>query len=990
MKAGKDPAKAFALACLSRSDVETSAYVQQVARKLESDAVTVRDFLKNLTIEYGVPDRSTIRPFYVVNLAEKYLSEGSISGVTAADAWDAVVNLVAQISRDFDLREFSALDFTDPRSLSLENLNFSKIERRTIRREKVLDAIRGRLAPMENLYLKATNLWIREPVDGFVGRSAEMLEMQEQLNFPDRDPVIALLGMSGVGKSELLTQYAWAHSEEYSFVWWTRGDSWEMMLKDLSALTDKLGLPRPTTPESKHAVKEYFRSTPGLLLIDNAPLDEDIQSIIPSGAKTHILISSLDQRWAAQVRSIQVTPLVEQEALGLFESLLPTLAPRELENLISVLGGLPLAIRQAAGYIAVSGINPKTYTELLRTRANDLLNRSAPREHVGLAAAWEITSAYLAETHVPAYRLLQVLSLLAASSFPVELFHVLLTIRDQDIQKDEVDDRVDIAAAAELSHFGAESFEWLEKFTDALFLHDCIADLQKFSLIDVQPHGISSHSLTQQLARQSMSSSIEYSCLECVVFLLHKVAALDPQDSRYWPHYRSMMPHFEAVLERMRGKSGLTQNLLLFCCVIGLNMNAMGMHELAIRYGQEAVSVAGASAAKFPLELFSVTMLVESLTALGRFDQAMRMAREYIGKCDERVAYTLNACELRNKIASIYYWKGDLDKAAAELDATEDLISASDSTAAKRAIVASRANLRREMGDAAGVIPDLQRLIDTYPDSSPRNELATLYCNLSLAYLDVGNPKAALSASLDAVKIDMEHSGELHGNSARDWNNAGLAWLELGKPNDASRAFKESLRIHDEIGDFNSLRRLVVQVNLGRAYLAQGDLETSRKTMEDALVKQELIFGANHRDVATTLTNLAVVYGDLRMMGKSAQLARRAIKIDLAVYGEGHPELITDYANLAGPLIALEQYTAAEKWLGKAYGIAVKYYGSDHFKAAYCKCQIAICRYRQGDWVGGVSTMEECLRVFVESFGLDHPQVTRCEEMLAAMRTHSV
>ncbi|MEV5800750.1 dsDNA nuclease domain-containing protein [Streptomyces collinus] len=591
LKAGKDRARSLAQVCLSGADSEIAQFSDEVAKKLHCDKVTASSFLQSLVIEHGLPSRSTIRPFYIVNLAEKSLQAAGISGVAPSEAWDSVVALVAKVSRDFDHQGFSSLDFSQEHSLSPEGLRLEKIERRTIRRGDVIDAIRNPgLLTESSPASRVSNLWAREPVETFVGRDQEVQAIKDQLAAPGGKPVVAVLGMSGVGKSELITQYAWDRAEHYSFVWSIRGESVEAALKDLADLAEKVGLPNPTTAEAVQAIKEYFRSTTGLILLDNASAETAIFDLIPRNSQTHFLISSLDQRWAAHHTSVQLAPLQKRDSLSLLQSLLPTLPPVDIEVLSGVLGGLPLAIRQAAGYIAVSGITPDAYAQLLSSRASELLRRGAPREHVGLAAAWDITAGYLRDFRPPAYKLLQLLSMLAARSFPLELFQIRIKFREDKAGDDDARrDAIQSSAVKELRLFDEECVGLLTEFEDPLHLHDCVADLQKFSLIDVQPTGVSCHSLTQELVRQSMTDDAEKIGLQCIVYLLHKVARLDPQDSQYWPHYKFIMPHFDLALERIRGEKRLAANLLLFECVLALNLNAMGMHELAVRYAEEAL-----------------------------------------------------------------------------------------------------------------------------------------------------------------------------------------------------------------------------------------------------------------------------------------------------------------------------------------------------------------------------------------------------------------
>ncbi|GAA3803503.1 hypothetical protein GCM10022403_041900 [Streptomyces coacervatus] len=993
MKSTRDVAAAFSQS-LTSQDFED--YVTDAADKLDCDTEEAREFLKALRIEHGIPDRVTLRAHSIVNIVEGALAESNIRDRSAAEAWDAVVNLVASKSRDLDNRDFSSIDLASPKALDSDVLTSAKALRRTITRPQVVDALSLPRGEAIADYPHTSNLWMREPVSDFFGRRDTLQKIEESLkDGPASKPSLALIGMSGVGKSELLAQYAWEHAERYKFVWWVRADSLNAVLTDLSFLSEELGLLAPDSDNGLRQLKKYFLKNRGLILLDGAPASQEILNFIPRVSATRFLISSLDQSWAANVATINVFPLSDADAVALLASTLSDVSQDDLVALNEALNGLPLALRQAAGYIAASGIPLGTYTSMVHDRASELLSRSAPPEHVGLTAALSITTERLKKDHPNALALLHVLSFLAPHGFPTELFKIELPPAGEELEDGAVvlptSVEVEQLAAVELTDISQSAARLLELLKDHLSLFDAVADLQRFSLIEAQQNGVSCHALTQAVVRQALAQEQTAEALEVATVLLNKVANLSPFDSRFWPHYRHMMPHFEALLSYVEDRGQLPANTIFFYSAIALNLGMQGFKGASLSYADKAMAkITSRDDVAVTTRVFVRTLLVEALTGSDRWDEALRVVDETLALAAEESVDSVSMATLRTKKAAVLHMQGRLEEALLEFDKAhtyaESCIDSDDTSTLKRSVRANRATLKREMGDAHGSAQEFRALISEYPETSTRNGLATLYSNLALAHLDATEFQDALTASEKALEIDYENSDGFHLDAARDWNNAGLALLELSRADDAAAAFEAALRIHEHLGNVGSTLDLIVRMNLGRAQLAGMDFGTARETFEKTLKRQEEVLGPRHRDIASTLTNLAVVYTGMRLFGDAASAAHRAIKIDLVVYGEGHPELIPDYNNLAGALMMAGSYRAALKWLRKGYEIALETFGSGNVRVGYCLEKIAVCAYSSGDAAEGASAMSEAVEIFESKLGADHPETMSCRSLLGQMR----
>lgn len=71
---------------------------------------------------------------------------------------------------------------------------------------------------------------------------------------------VALLGLSGSGKTELARQWFVSRPAKYAFRWWVRGYNRETLVNDLASLAPLLGLPTVRgelveTPEAKFGAR---------------------------------------------------------------------------------------------------------------------------------------------------------------------------------------------------------------------------------------------------------------------------------------------------------------------------------------------------------------------------------------------------------------------------------------------------------------------------------------------------------------------------------------------------------------------------------------------------------------------------------------------------------------------------------------------------------------------------------------------------------------
>jgi hypothetical protein len=192
-------------------------------------------------------------------------------------------------------------------------------------------------------------------------------------------------------------------------------------------------------------------------------------------------------------------------------------------TLASSLGGLPLALEQAAAYIVAAGmVSLANYAELFATRALELLGRGQPLgyQHT-VATTWSLALQKLQNTEPSAVGLLT----LAAFLGPDDLPQPLLATHHERFPEP-------LAAAA----------------GDPLALADAVAALRRYSLVRVVADGLFVHRLLQTVVRAALDDDAEHAWAAVAIRLLRAGFPYESSEVVNWPECQRLLPHLLAVV----------------------------------------------------------------------------------------------------------------------------------------------------------------------------------------------------------------------------------------------------------------------------------------------------------------------------------------------------------------------------------------------------------------------------------------------------------
>jgi len=220
----------------------------------------------------------------------------------------------------------------------------------------------------------------------FLGRDSEINRLEKVILAQNRIRKAAIAGLGGVGKTQIALELAYHFLDQnpnYS-VFWIRSTNMEAVEKSFIDICDALGLPRTPSSDPKLQVKSYLSKSAGhwLLIVDNADDTElwmssqssypTLKTILPQSPNGFTVFTTRNQKLATSLAGPQVIRVSELSKDLAMDLLRACLIEEDLMNdsesakiLVHQLGGLPLALIQAASFINQNLISLKVYLSLL-------------------------------------------------------------------------------------------------------------------------------------------------------------------------------------------------------------------------------------------------------------------------------------------------------------------------------------------------------------------------------------------------------------------------------------------------------------------------------------------------------------------------------------------------------------------------------------------------------------------------------------------------
>lgn len=681
--------------------------------------------------------------------------------------------------------------------------------------------------------------------EAFTGREQILTDLRSDLVKKGKQ---ALFGLGGVGKTQIAVEYAYRHQDEYTAVLWSFGGTEQSVRGGYAAIATLLDLPeKESTQQAKvtDAVKSWLEQNTGwLLVLDNADNPAMVKPFLPQQGKGHIVLTSraysFQKIGLVSPREVNVlSPDEAREFLLRRTGKEPTEKSQEADALAKEVGYLPLALEQAAAYIAETGANFSTYLAGYRKQGLTLLEKQGPvmgndekeQQKRTVATTWALNFADIEGNSPASADLLRLSAFLAPDAIPLEL----LEKGGQQLTEP-------------LAKRLAEAVE------DSLVLDELLSPLLRFSLIhrDNEKRTYSIHPLVQEIVREGLSKEHQRAWAERAV-RASTAAFPDVTQFESWPICDRFLPHALA-------------------CARLIEFWAMEFPDAALLMNQAGFYLYERAEYAQTEPLFRRGLAIyEGVLGLGHRETATSLNNLAVlydaqGRHQEAEPLYRRALEIREKVLG------------PEHPATATTLN-------------NLAELYRDQGRNQEAEPLYRRAleIDEKALGPEHPDTAIDINNLAELYRGQGRNDEAEPLNRRALAIREKALGLEHPATATSLNNLAALYHAQGRHHEAEPLYQQALAIREKVLGPEHPATATTLNNLAELYRGQGKYDKAEPLYRRALTIREKVLGLEHIDTAQSLNNLAVLLDTQEKPAEAEPLYRRALAIREKALGNAHP-----------------------------------------------------------------------------------------------------
>jgi tetratricopeptide (TPR) repeat protein/transcriptional regulator with XRE-family HTH domain len=370
----------------------------------------------------------------------------------------------------------------------------------------------------------------------FTGREEVLETLHRQLGVDQMVTLMqssALYGLGGVGKTQIAL--------EYSAVFWIGAETEEQVVSSLLHIAQELQLLERDNQDQQRiiaAVQRWLSThTHWLLIWDNVEELTLLDRFLPSSRSGAVLITTRTQALGTLARGLNLSPMEQEEGVLFLLRRAKILEPEATDEhvqqymayfpshyaaaveIVTTLGGLPLALDQAGAYLEETGCSLVGYMQRYQQQAQQMLARrgsnSTGHPH-SVTITFQLSYERMQQSHPEAAELLRACSFLASDGIPEDLF---------------------VKGA---SHLGPVLSRVV---TDPLQLDQALAALQSLSLLKrhTESQMLSLHRLVQVVLREGMGEHERTMWMRRVIVVLNALFPSGKID--VWEQCEQLLPH---------------------------------------------------------------------------------------------------------------------------------------------------------------------------------------------------------------------------------------------------------------------------------------------------------------------------------------------------------------------------------------------------------------------------------------------------------------
>ncbi|KAH7061833.1 TPR domain protein [Paraphoma chrysanthemicola] len=800
----------------------------------------------------------------------------------------------------------------------------------------------------------------------FVDRGTLLDQICEQCAAPTSR--VALVGVGGVGKSQLAIEHCYRTAEQSPDTWvfWAHASNTARLEQSFREIADQVKVRGRKDPQADvfKLVHDWLRDEKNgrwLLVLDNADdaavlspaddgskvsssngngsaLQQHLSRYLPSRRYGSVLVTSRTRRAATQVVEesdiIPIQPMHDAAAHALLCKKLGGIREEDdsIAELATTLDHMPLALVQAAAYIRERAprCSVRQYVEECRqsdSRKTSLLNREAGQLRRDEAASnsvlitWQISFDHIRSTRQSAADLLSLMSFFDRQGIQEALLRRQSSVAAEDTSAVEANDE----------------FE-----DDVLALRD-----YSFITVTRDAKTFEMHSLVQLATRTWLENEGQLDKWK-KQFIANLCAELPTGEHENREKCQALFPHARAALaQRPKDEESLKKWALLLykAASYAWQQGRAGEAEHMSKMSMEVRSeVCGEESAE---TLSSMDMVGLARKLGGKYGQAETMHRQTLAR-REKVLGDKHPDTLMsmNNLALVLYSQGKYEEAE---------------TMHRQTLAGCKKALGHEH-------PDTLMSIN----------------NLALVLGSQGKYEEAEAMHRQTLARKEKVLGHEHPDMLGSMNNLATVLYSQGKYEEAEAMHRQTLARKEKVLGHEHPDMLGSMNNLATVLDSQGKYEEAETMHRQTLARSEKVLGDEHPDTLAIMNNLAGVldrqgkYEEAEAMYRQTLLARRE-----KVLGDEHPDTLAIMNNLAGVLYSQGKYEEAETMHRQTLAPKEQALGDEHPSTLMSMNNLAGVLNSQGKYEEAETMHRQTLARYKKALGHEHPDTLMSMNNLA-------
>jgi tetratricopeptide (TPR) repeat protein len=768
--------------------------------------------------------------------------------------------------------------------------------------------------------------------DGLIGELRDGL--RRRATDPARiRPVLAVLhGMPGVGKSAVAAEYARRHSTTYGLVWWIPAHDIAAVASAFARLAAQLDILGPNDQAdpvvTAHAMLAA-REDRWLLLFDDAPGAAVLDGVLPTSANGDVIVTSRNPNILGADVALRVFELDLADAADL---IVRRTGSADLDNVVRLadeFGGLPLALEQAAAFVAAGGVDVAGYVRLIRQRRREMLAEGAAGQYttnpVTVAAAFRLV---LDQLDAPAIALLRLLVCLAPHGIPVDLLDGLSSPGAGRVRSDHA---ATLGSAGPLADPVARgrAFATLAGYSLVQPWRELQGVVPLAGTAQLSGRTVSIHRLLRAFILDSLAADEVTEWTRLARAVVDAATPEHPEDPTTWLRYELLIPHIRATadaaaradgsaywragifLERY-GDSRMAR--VLWRDVVDATTEWYGPdHPRTLAAtGNLAVSLAGTGdlvgAAELERRVLDGRVRTlgrqhrDTLTALGNL--AIRLA--VLGKLEEAAALEREVLDGRLRLlgkdhpdtltamSNLAIRSAALGDLAAAVDLERDVLAGRRGGGDETLVLAAMANLAATLAATGDLAAAAKMEADVYNGRRRilgENHPHTLQAmtNIAARLTSLGAAAEALTIAEPAVAGLLRSKGPDHPDTLAAMIVQAAALAASGKPREAAELQRQIIDARRRTLGDTHVESYRAMGNLAISVASLGGVAEALSLERDVLAGFTRLLGRDHAETLAAMSNLAASLATSGDLDGAIDLGRRVVAGQERLLGADHP-----------------------------------------------------------------------------------------------------